>query len=32
MIPMPKAARMNLKSVREILNLAQEITKREEKS
>jgi len=30
-MPMPKAARMNLKSVREILNLAQEITKREEK-
>jgi hypothetical protein len=26
-IPMPKAARMNLKSVREILNLAQEIVK-----
>jgi hypothetical protein len=32
MNPMPKSARMNLKSVREILNLAQEITKREEKS
>jgi len=27
MNPMPKAARMNLKSVREILNLAQEIVK-----
>ena len=29
-MPMPKAARMNLKSVREILALAQEISKRED--